>query len=111
MFAALTPLEDIIVRAGAVAGALAAICGLFALVLRFSTKKFSAAVTDIVCEQLRPIQDRTEQLVPNGGSSLHDAIKSLERGQTKLLTDLTTTRALLMHHLDDHRATRPVAGE
>jgi hypothetical protein len=61
---------------GGIALGAARVLGRFAL--RGLKRDLTEVVTGVVTELVEPIRLRTEQLVPNGGSSLRDAIDRIE---------------------------------
>lgn len=104
MLAAATPLEDFVLRVGAVCGALVVVAGFVAAVARYSTKKFTGSVREIVAESLSPIESRTMQLIPNGGSSLADAVRRIDAAQVHIRAEQAALRTALESHLAQHRA-------
>lgn len=96
-------LRDRVLQFGEIAAALAAILGLVAMLLRYTARKFSRAVSEIVAEHLDPIQQHTVELVPNGGSSLRDAVNRLEARQIQATAETRALREALTEHLAEHR--------
>lgn len=96
-------LRDRVLEAGQIAAALAAILGLVAALFRYTARRFSSAVSDIVAEQLDPIQRHTVELVPNGGSSMRDAVNRLEARQLEVVAETRALREALTEHLAEHR--------
>lgn len=107
MVAAATIFEDWILRAGALAVALAAIAGVVIGATRFIMRRFAESVRDIVEDELAPIKARTEQLLPNGGSSLADSIRRVEARQLEERAEQRAIREALEVHLSEHRTIRP----
>lgn len=48
-------------------------------IARAIVRDFRSVIEEVVTDQLGPIMERTEQLVPNHGSSLADAIRRIEK--------------------------------
>lgn len=95
---------DLIVRIGAIAGALVVTFGAVSAFVRFSTKKFVAGIREVVEGRLDEIKANTEQLRPNGGSSIADAIRRVEARQIEISGETKAVRAALEDHLAEHRA-------
>lgn len=53
--------------------------GLSKFLGRALRRELREVITDVVEEQLEPIKKRTEELIPNHGSSLADAVRRIER--------------------------------
>ncbi len=53
--------------------------GLSKFLGRALKRELREAITEVVEEQLEPIKKRTEELIPNHGSSLADAVRRIER--------------------------------
>lgn len=102
MLAAVSELESLVLRGGAVVGALVVIVGAIAAVLRFTTKRFVESVNDAVNDRLDRIEANTNELKPNGGSSVADAIARLEARQVQIQGETLALRMALQTHLADH---------
>lgn len=98
-----TGFEDIVLRIGAVAGALGITVASIAALLRFSTKHFVASVREVVEGHLDDIKTNTDQLKPNGGSSLADAVRRVEARQIEIAGETKAVRQALETHLADHK--------
>lgn len=118
---------DAIIRAGAIAGALVAILGLIAMILRFSVKQLTSAVKTELRESVEPrieqVYQNTMELKPNGGSTVADAVRRLEATTRELVEEqrhqrieisknreaIESTRAVVIEHLADHRRLPPLS--
>lgn len=117
---------DTVIRAGAIAGALAAIIGLITMILRFSVKQLTNAVKTELKENVEPrieqVYQNTMELKPNGGSTVADAVRRLEATTRELVDEqrhqraeiikhreaIESTRAVVIEHLADHRRLPPL---
>ena len=94
---------DLIVRAGAIAGALVIIVGAISAVMRHANKVFAASIQEIVSDKLDQIKADTQQLKPNGGSSIADQIARVEARQIEIKAETRALREGLESHLAQHR--------
>lgn len=51
----------------------------FKFIVKSVGREFRDAIEEVVVEHIEPIKKRTEELVPNHGSSLADAIRRIEK--------------------------------
>lgn len=76
-------MRDDVIRAALLALSGGTAVGAARLAFRFIVKaigrEFRDAIEDVVEEHIEPIKKRTEELVPNHGSSLADAIRRIEK--------------------------------
>ena len=75
-------IPDTIIRIGAIAGALGVTGATVGAFLKYSTRAFAAAIHDIVSDKLDAIKSDTQQLKPNGGSSVADQRSEERRSET-----------------------------
>lgn len=61
---------------------------IWGFIARGLKRDLKAVVEEVVDQKLEPIRELAEQLVPNGGSSLRDAIDRIERRLTEVEHDL-----------------------
>lgn len=83
--------DDLVIRLGAIAAALAAIAALTRMIVRWMVKQFTAAVRTEMDAHVGPridkVYENTLELRPNGGSSLADAVRRLEDRQLKVMQE------------------------
>jgi flagellar biosynthesis/type III secretory pathway M-ring protein FliF/YscJ len=100
-------LRTSIVSAGEIALAITAILALFMMVLRYFVKQIDKRIAEhvkTIDDRLDKVETRTEQLLPNGGSSLADSIHRLEARQLGEIAEQKAIRRALEEHLSEHRA-------
>lgn len=104
---AVTSLDDLIVRFGAVAAALVTIVAALRMFTKFAVRQFTKAIKAEIGDKVERVYENTMELKPNGGSSMRDAINRLESQQMKLVGDVAATRQALIDHLTEHRSLNP----
>lgn len=101
-----TNLRDQIMSLGELALAITAIGALVSVVLRHFVKRVDTRISehlDRIDARLNRVEERTEQLIPNGGSSLADSIRRVEARQLSEVAEQKAIRQALEEHLTEHR--------
>jgi monomeric isocitrate dehydrogenase len=84
-------IDDIIIVSGQISAAIIAIAGAGAIFYRAFFKK--------ICDQLDKIN---QELHPNGGSSMRDAINRIEKAQEEIKEDSKNIREKVDDHIQWH---------
>lgn len=84
-------IDDIIIVSGQISAAIIAIAGAGAIFYRAFFKK--------ICDQLDKIN---QELHPNGGSSMRDAINRIEKAQEEIKDDAKNIREKVDDHIQWH---------
>lgn len=84
-------IDDVLILGGQISAAIIAISGAVAIIHRVFFKK--------ICNQLEKIN---QELHPNGGSSLRDAVNRIEKNQEEIKQDAKEIRAKVDDHIEWH---------
>lgn len=84
-------IDDTIILVGQISAAIIAISGAVAIIHRVFFKK--------ICTQLEKIN---QELHPNGGSSLRDAVNRIEKSQEEIKEDARDIREKIDDHIQWH---------
>ncbi len=84
-------IDDVLILGGQISAAIIAISGAVAIIHRVFFKK--------ICSQLERIN---QELHPNGGSSLRDAVNRIEQAQVEIKADAKDIRAKVDDHIEWH---------
>ena len=84
-------IDDAILIAGQISAAIIAIGGAIAIIYRLFFKR--------ICDQLDSIK---QELKPNGGSSLRDAVNRIEETQSEMKIDIKDVREKIDNHIEWH---------
>jgi hypothetical protein len=87
-----------IVEAAAIVAAIAGIMGTIAGVWRFTVKKF----TESLQTALEEVKNNTRELMPNGGTSVADAVRRLDTRTLSIETQIQYLTDGLRTHLELH---------
>jgi hypothetical protein len=89
---------SLVIEAAALVAAIAAIMGTVAGVWRFTVKKF----TQNLQEALDEVKHNTRELMPNGGTSVADAVRRLDTRTLSMETQIQYLTDGLRKHLELH---------
>lgn len=87
-----------IIQAAAIVAAIAGIMGTIAGVWRFTVKKF----TESLQEALDEVKHNTRELMPNGGTSVADAVRRLDTRTLSMESQIQYLTDGLRTHLELH---------
>lgn len=100
-------LRDQVLSLGELSIAVSAIAAVVMMTLRYFVKHVDTRIEHhlrMIDHRLDRVEKRTEQLIPNGGSSLADSIHRLEARQLSEVAEQKAIRRALEQHLTEHRA-------